>query len=184
MYFKKMLGKKCYLSPIDVDDYAQFTEWFNDLETTQYLSAGPMPVSVNSEKEFLQELVKTHCYSIIDLEKNVLIGNCGLVDIDNINQTAEIGIFIGIKEYLNKGFGSEAMSLLIDYSFKMLNIRNIMLRVYSYNERAINCYTKVGFKKIGNRRNSINRNLNSYDIIYMDMLPDDFYKTNMSGNSK
>jgi hypothetical protein len=31
MYFKKLVGKKCYLSPIDVNDVEIFTEWLNDL---------------------------------------------------------------------------------------------------------------------------------------------------------
>ena len=37
MYFKKMIGTKCYLSPIDENDTEKFTEWINDLEMTQYL---------------------------------------------------------------------------------------------------------------------------------------------------
>ena len=32
MYFKKLIGKKCYLSPIDINDYEKFTEWFNNIE--------------------------------------------------------------------------------------------------------------------------------------------------------
>jgi hypothetical protein len=32
MYFKKLVGKKCYLSPIDVNDAERFTEWLNDME--------------------------------------------------------------------------------------------------------------------------------------------------------
>ena len=32
MYFKKMIGKKCYLSPINVNDAEKYVEWLNDLE--------------------------------------------------------------------------------------------------------------------------------------------------------
>jgi hypothetical protein len=32
MYFKKLIGKKCYLSPIDPNDAEKFTEWLNDME--------------------------------------------------------------------------------------------------------------------------------------------------------
>jgi len=51
-----------------------------------------------------------------------LIGNVGLIDINHIHGSAEIGIFIGDKSYWNKGYGKEALSLLIDYSYKKLNL--------------------------------------------------------------
>jgi hypothetical protein len=34
MYYKKLVGKKCYLSPIDENDAEKFTGWLNDLELT------------------------------------------------------------------------------------------------------------------------------------------------------
>ena len=80
MYFKKMVGKKCYLSPIDVNDVEKFTEWLNDLEVTQYLMLYSVIIGLENEKEALIKLSKDHNYSIIDIEKNELIGNCGYVD--------------------------------------------------------------------------------------------------------
>ena len=181
MYFKKLIGKKCYLSPIDVNDAEKFTEWLNDLEVMKHFSLYPHMISLESEKEILTKLVKEHNYSIIDLEKNELIGNCGFLDIDNINQTAEIGIFIGNKNFWNKGYGTEAFSLLIDYGFKALNFHNIMLKVYENNKGAIKCYEKVGFKIIGKRREALQRDLTRQNILYMDILQKDFYEKN-NGN--
>jgi RimJ/RimL family protein N-acetyltransferase len=45
------------------------------------------------------------------LETEELIGNCGFMDIDHINKTSEVGVFIGNKKNWNKGFGTEALSL-------------------------------------------------------------------------
>ena len=175
MYFKKLIGKKCYLSPIDVNDAEKFTEWFNDTETLRNIQLYHNIISLENEKIFLNNLSKGHNYSIIDSETDELIGNCGFLDIDYVNQTAETGIFIGNKNYRNKGYGTEALSLLIDYGFKALNLNNIMLRVYDYNKSAINCYKKIGFKNIGTRREALLRDLNRHNIIYMDILPGDFY---------
>ena len=179
MYFKKLIGKKCYLSPIDINDAEKFTEWLNDMELLRNLQLYNGIISVENEKAILINLSKEHDYSIVDLETNELIGNCGFLTIDYINQTAEAGIFIGNKNFRNKGYGTEALSLLIDYGFKALNLNSIMLNVYEYNTGAIKCYEKVGFKYIGIRRESVLRDLKRHNTIYMDILKDDFYGENL-----
>jgi len=176
MYFRKMTGRKCYLSPIDVNDAEKFTEWLNDLEVTEYLMIYPQIISVEKEKEFLGILSKEHTYSIVNNISNELIGNCGFASIDHLNQTAETGIFIGDKKYWDNGYGMEALSLLLDYGFKALNLHNVCLRVYSFNERAKRCYEKIGFKIIGNNREALLRGKERHDIILMDILYSEFYE--------
>jgi len=178
MYFKKLVGKKCYLSPIDINDAEKFTEWLNDLELTVNLTLYNSIINVESEKVFLENLSKEHNYSIIDLETDELIGNCGFLEVDNLNQTGEVGIFIGNKSFWGKGYGTEALTLLLDYGFKALNLHNIQLRVYGYNKRAIKSYEKVGFKLIGIRRNALYRNRERHNIIFMDILANEFYEKN------
>ena len=178
MYFKKIIGKKCYLSPNNTDDVQKFTEWVNDLEITVNLDLYNSIINVDTERDLLNKLSKDHHYSIIDNDSNELIGTCGFIEIDHLNQIAEIGIFIGNKNFLNKGYGTEALVLLLDYGFKALNLHNIMLKVYSFNERAIKSYEKIGFKNIGKRREALKRGIETYDIIYMDLLYKEFYEKN------
>jgi len=108
------------------------------------------------------------------------VGNCGFINIDNLNQKSEIGIFIGNKNFWNKGYGTEALSLLLDFGFKVLNLHNISLRVVSFNPRAIKVYEKIGFKIIGKMRESILMGNERYDMIYMDILNNEFYEINNS----
>jgi RimJ/RimL family protein N-acetyltransferase len=175
MYYKKLIGKKCYLAPMDANDAEQFTEWFNDLELMVNIDLYHALINVDGERAFLSNPPNPHTYSIVDAEKDTLIGNCGLMDVDQLNRIAEVGILIGDKNYFDKGYGTEALRLLLDYGFKALNLHNVMLRVYDYNTRAIKCYEKIGFKKIGARREALHRNLEKHDVVYMDILVDEFY---------
>ena len=71
MYFKKLIGKKCYLAPIDVNDAEKYTEWLNDMEILKNLQLYTEIISLESEKTFLNNLSKDHNYSI-DLFNNHL----------------------------------------------------------------------------------------------------------------
>jgi RimJ/RimL family protein N-acetyltransferase len=176
MYFKKLIGQKCYLSPIDENDAEKFTEWLNDLEVAYNINFHNRSINVEKEKEILNKLSKEHNYSIIDINTNGLLGNCGYNYLDHLNQTGEIGIIIGNKDYWNKGYGTEAIILLLDYGFKALNLHNISLWTNSFNKRAIKCYEKVGFKRIGNRREALLRGKERYDEMMMDILSIEFYE--------
>ena len=178
MYFKKLVGKKCYLSPMDISDAEIYTEWLNDLEVTANLSMYNSVINIEAEKEFLIKLSKEHNYSIIDIETKKLIGTCGFIELDHLNQTTEAGIFIGNRSYWNKGYGTESFKLLLDYGFKALNLFSVMLRVYAFNERAIRMYEKLGFEVIGKRREALRRGNKTYDVIYMDILRKEFYGKN------
>ncbi|MEJ6951695.1 GNAT family N-acetyltransferase [Natronospora cellulosivora (SeqCode)] len=174
-YFKKIVGDRIYLSPISLDDVEQFTEWLNDIELTINLTLSTQIFTLEKEKEILDKLSKEgYNFSIVDKSNDELLGNCGLLNVNQINRNAEVGIFIGNKNYWNKGYGTEAMNLLLDYSFNLLNLNSIFLRVHAFNKRAINCYKKCGFKEIGVRREAYIFGGKKYDQIYMDILASEF----------
>ncbi len=175
-YYKKLVGKKCYLSPINVEDADQYCVWLNDLEVSSNLLTFGQQLSLEREKVILQDMIKNNAqiFAIIDADSDKLIGNCSIFRISERNRKAEVGIFIGDKEYWDKGYGTEALSLLIDYGFNVLNLNNIMLEVFSYNKRAIHSYKKVGFKEIGRRREAIIFAGEKHDEIYMDILASEF----------
>ena len=175
-YYKKLVGKKCYLSPINVEDADQYCIWLNDLEVSYNLLIFNQQLSLEREKMILQDMIKNNAqiFAIVDADSDKLIGNCSIFRINERNRKAEIGIFIGDTNYWSKGYGSEALSLLIDYGFNILNLNNIMLEVFSFNKRAFNSYKKVGFKEIGRRREAIIFAGEKHDEIYMDILANEF----------
>jgi RimJ/RimL family protein N-acetyltransferase len=175
-YYKKLVGERCYLSPMNPDDASKYCAWLNDLEVSRNLTMSGKNVSLVGEREYLEQASKSHNYAIVTTDEDRLIGNCGLGGINHLHGTCEIGIFIGNKDYWGKGYGPEAMKLLAAYAFDYLNMRNIMLIVYSFNERAIKAYRKIGFHEMGRRRNAYVIEGGEHDIVYMDMLRDDLVR--------
>jgi RimJ/RimL family protein N-acetyltransferase len=172
-YFPKIPGERIYLSPISLEDAELYAAWLNDLSTTRYLTIAPLQVTLQGERDALVELSKGHNYAIIARDGEELLGNIGLFDIDNVARSAEIGIFIGGSSRRGEGYGAEALRLLCDYGFNVLNLRSIRLRVYAYNERAIACYKKAGFKETGRLRQAHYYGGAYHDIVIMDILSEE-----------
>ena len=127
-----------------------------------------------SQKEVLSSLKKGKNFAVRLLENNELLGNIGFNSIGEIHRTAEIGIMLGNPKYQRKGYGMEALNLLLDYGFSFLNLRNIYLKVFEYNEPAYNLYKKAGFKEVGRLRKAVEIMGKTYDEIIMDMLREEF----------
>ena len=102
--------------------------------------------------------------------KPYAIGSAYLRDIDKRNLKAEFGIFIGEREYLGQGFGSDAAEVVVNYAFKELNLHKIMLRVFASNRRAIESYKKVGFVEEGYFKDEIRCGDGFRDVIFMAMI--------------
>ena len=135
-YFKKLMGDRIYLSPRNNEDIEKFTEWLNDFETTDYIGRSAYIMTLEGEKQYLEEnLNKNYNFFIITLNEDKLIGTVGLEHYDSIN---------------------------------------IKLDLISFNERALKCYTKCGFKEYGRRRNCKYINGKYYDSIEMDILANEF----------
>lgn len=177
-YYKKMTGKKCYLSPCSVGDATLWTTWFNDPEVSIPLGdEAYTPYSLEKARDDVQEIInkQKHMFSIIDSVTDTLIGRCGLYNIDWINRKAGLGIVIGEKEYWNRGYGQDATSLLLEHAFHFLNLNSVMLGVMEFNTRAIGCYQKVGFKEIGRKRQARIIGEKKFDVILMDILAGEYY---------
>ena len=176
-HYKKLVGQKCYLSPCSPDDAEKWTEWFNDLAVALPLGdEAYTPSAADSERATINDIIKNkaHIFSIVDLENDLSIGRCLLFNIDSINRSAMFGIFIGEKSYWGKGYAHEATKLLLDYGFNLLNLNSVMLGVMSFNQRALRSYQKVGFKEIGRRRQARIVGGQKFDVIFMDLLAEEF----------
>ena len=170
-YYKKIVGDRIYLSPRNSEDYELFAEWLNDPQVADYIGKSASLITNEAEKEFLDKNNNPEAtFAIVDLEKDKMVGTVGI----ELNRRGTLGIFIGDKDYRDKGYGTEAIRLVLEYGFKYLNLKNIKLDLVSANERAYRCYQKCGFKEYGRRRKCQFINGKYYDKISMDILDEEF----------
>ncbi|HPB18727.1 MAG TPA: GNAT family protein [Candidatus Cloacimonas sp.] len=174
-YFHKLIGEKCYLSPVCLDDVEKYTEWLNDMEIGQFVTLSDTVLDIDKESALLRKLMDNdYIFAIVEKDTNKVIGNCGIHNVSQVHRNASLGIFIGEKTFWNQGIGAEATNLLLDFAFNILNLHNIYLSVLSYNKRAIRCYEKIGFKKIGVQREFMFVSGKYHDVYLYDMLASEF----------
>lgn len=178
-YYKKLIGDRIYLSPKGAsdDEIQKFTEWMNDFEVTDYIGRSGNLITLIGEKDYLENIAKdskNRNFDIITLNDNKLIGTVSLENINFIEKSAILGIFIGDKDFRNNGYGKEAIKLLLEYGFKYLNLHSIRLDLLAVNERAHKCYLRCGFRDTGCSREEIFLNGKYYDKLHMDILENEF----------
>lgn len=148
-------GKQVALREIRKSDLPFFVKWMNDPEITQYLTVY-LPMTMEEEEEWYENIgkKKNSVYFAITTSDDKLIGNIVLNKINEKNRCATLGIVIGDKNDWGKGYGREAIKLIVKYGFETLNLHRIELKYYDFNERAKKCYEKAGFKLEGMKRES------------------------------
>ena len=137
----------------------------------------PRPGSLEGWEEwFDKHVTKEHRDSVnfgIEVD-GVLIGMTGLWRFDIHSHTGVLGISIGNKKYWSRGYGREAVGLLLDYGFRLRNLRKISLTTSSSNERAIRCYLACGFVEEGRLRQQLWSDGKYVDEVHMGVLRDEW----------
>jgi diamine N-acetyltransferase len=87
--------------------------------------------------------------AISNINSNEAIGLIDLFDFDPSNNRAGIGIIINQPQHRENGIGSEALQLLINYSFTILQLNQLYANISTENEISKALFTKFGFQLIG-----------------------------------
>jgi len=169
-----IMGKRVILRALEKEDIKNCWKWINDPEIIKGLYM-IFPMSKYEEEKWYERSIgdDRNKYFAIEVNKKH-IGNIGLHGIDWINRKAELGIMIGEKDYLNKGYGTDAIKTTLRYAFNKMNLHKIQLRVYEFNKRALKCYEKCGFKKEGVMREDLFRDGKYYNAVFMSILRSEF----------
>jgi [ribosomal protein S5]-alanine N-acetyltransferase len=149
-------GERVFLRPIEKADAVLSHRWRSDAEVAELASIA-MPKSLaqmelRAERLALGTDEETYAFIICLLDDEQPIGEASLMELDRLNGSAELGIFIGEKEEWGKGYGTDAVNALVDFGFGSLRLERIWLEVWIENDRARRSYDKAGFVHEGTLR--------------------------------
>ncbi|BAJ63298.1 GNAT family N-acetyltransferase [Anaerolinea thermophila] len=170
-----LFSQRLRLRPIQRSDLPFFVEWLNDPEVRQFITV-TVPLSLEEEEQWYEQMLKQpkpeRPFAIEVREEGEwrLIGNITLFDLSWVNRSAEVGILIGDKRFWNRGYGREAMRLMVQHAFETLNLNRVYLRVDVENIRGIKSYEQAGFVKEGILRQANYRNGKYSDMMVMSVL--------------
>lgn len=137
-------------------DFNQLIRW---IDSPEFLLqwGGPQfdyPLNESQLEKYIENAIRdtsdTLVYKVIHKETGNVIGHISLGKIDRKNKSARIGkVLVGEKNLRGQGIGSLMVKELLKIAFEELKLHRVSLGVFDFNESAIACYEKVGFKKEG-----------------------------------
>jgi RimJ/RimL family protein N-acetyltransferase len=174
-------GEKVILRAMEREDLERLWQFNNDLEVE--LAGGgdpPMPQSLARLQAEFESKVSSggrDGASFAIEADGQLIGQCSLFNFDDTAHTCELGIAIGDKAYWGKGYGREAVGLLLEYAFRYRNLRRVFLRTDGQNIRGQRAYKACGFVEEGRLRAHVYSNGAYDDLVFMGILRDEWQRT-------
>lgn len=145
--------------------------WTNDDLYLRQLDDDPVKPLPPKLHQYGENDVYFHLRTLADER---LIGFVSLFNIKWASQTAEMAMAIGDSAYRGKGYGSDALNLLLNYGFNELNLYRVGLTVMDYNAAAIRAYERAGFVLEGTQRGMILREGKRYDLLLYGILRDEW----------
>lgn len=152
-------GEKVVLREKRLEDAANDYAWRSDeelarLDAAPTLSAPFVEFLASYADELRYPSPYRHRFAIETLGGKH-IGNCMYYDIDAARGEAELGIMIGDRDYWGQGYGTDAVTTLLDHVFSTTRLNRIYLNTLDWNIRAQRCFGKCGFVPVdqAKRRN-------------------------------
>lgn len=175
----RLESKKIYLRPLGESDAPIMLESTLDTEI-RYMTGTTSNFSLEQIKIHIKNInndSSRYDFAICLKSSDEVIGELSIVDIDEENKKAGFRISMVSIPITGKGYGTEAIKIVLGYVFDQLKLNRLQLEVFSHNLRGIRAYEKVGFVKEGVLRQSLYYNKAYSDEIIMAILKSDYEKS-------
>ena len=169
-------GEKVVLRPLTKDDYPYVLTATNDVALNALADDDyPRPKTLEELQEEFDEMRKKGELAAFIIEVDGRrVGDCGLHHIDTHSRSTSFGLSIFDPSDRGKGYGRDAVRVLVDYAFRLRNLRRVWLTVFADNEAAVNTYRKLGFVEEGRLRQHVWNDGAYRDWLYMGLLDEEW----------
>lgn len=144
-------GEKVYLRPIERADIdGGWLDWVNDPEVNRQLGSA-FPVTREGLERYFEASQPPHAFmfAICEREGSAHVGNARLSGVDWLNRRASFGWLIGDGRCRGRGYGTDALALVVRYGFLTLGLNRISMSMWEENLASMRCAEKVGFQREG-----------------------------------
>lgn len=155
-----MKFKDIKLRALEPEDLELLYNWENNL-SYWVVSNTVSPFSKYTLKRYVENSHKSiyetgQLRLMIDhIEDKVSIGTIDIFDFDPFHMRAGLGILIANEDYRRKGYATMALTCLIDYCFKTLQLHQLYCSILSTNYESIELFRKIGFEPAGIKKDWI-----------------------------
>lgn len=158
----ELIGSRIILRTVrESDCNDSYLKWMNDFETNYYLETRWNEQNLNTIIDFVNNIALSQdCYlfAIIDKQTGLHIGNIKLGPIIKRYNYSDISYFIGEKRYRGLGYAREAITLVCDFGFNVLQLHRIQAGVIEGNIKSERALIATGFSLEGRLRHKFIRN--------------------------
>ena len=168
---KEIRGERIILREQREDDAGFFAYWFNQPKV-MFQCGFEKPTSLEEEKTYINVNHRSEdsvWYTITDLDGNI-IGETGLLRMFPTWHQTDLTIIIPDPEMQHKGYGTEAIRIMLDMAFKEYEMHRVSIGVVALNTDALEFYKKIGFKQEGVLEEAYYYNNEYSDFIMMRIL--------------
>lgn len=172
-------SKACsvYLRALELDDFRTTINWRKDDEIWQGVLGEKYFVSSEYEKQWVADAIKSKNeikLGVCVKETDELIGLASIVAMDLINRSARSQILIGQKDCWGKGFGSQAVELLLGFAFLERGLERMWVRILETNKASIALHEKIGYQREGVMRKAAYKNGKFQNVVVLSLLREEF----------
>lgn len=151
-----LVGDRLVLRPVSVRDVTpEYVRWMNDQEVVEFLETGFFPVTMAALRRYVASKADRSdvlFLAMVDRRTGRHVGNIKLEPIKWRYGTAEVGLLIGDKRYWGRGYGREALRLVLAHAFGKLNLRKVTAGVLAPNRPSLRMFLGLGFVVEGRQR--------------------------------
>ena len=161
----KLSGKNYFIANIQKENINnEYIKWLNDKEVNKFLEIRHQEQNFKTVKKYVESFennASKFLWGVYCANEKNMIGTVNIYNVNTQHKIADISVMIGNKSHWGNCAAEEALSLVIDYSFKKLDLRKLIASTYAVNLGINFTLKKLGFslegKLIRNRITSDNK---------------------------